>query len=794
MKKNILSILILPLSLLNLHAQDHVLWYDRPAQVFEEALPIGNGRIGAMVYGGVNRERLSLNDISLWTGEPINPDDHSDAHMHLAEVRKALFNEDYPASDTLVKRLQGKFSESYAPLGNLFIDFIHDGQPTNYKRSLDLSNAFCSVNYTVGNTSFNRSYFASHADQLIIIKLSSKGKDKMKFNFHFNSLLKFQTKTEMHRLGMYGNAPVHAEPNYRVRYEPIQYSEGRGTRFIALADIFDTDGGIHVLNDSTIQVDQASRAEIRISLATSFNGYDHDPFWKGKDEKAIATLNLKSAVKYDYAVLMSRHKNDYRQLYNRVKFQLATPLQSADTYRRLKTFTTDASDLSLISLYFNYGRYLLISSSRTDGIPINLQGLWNESIRPPWSSNYTVNINTEMNYWPIETSNLSELHLPLLKFIKSLSVTGRFTAKNYYDCGGWVCHHNSDIWAMSNPVGAYGSGDPNWANWQMGGVWLSTHLWEHYRYTLDKSFLLKEAYPLMKGAALFCLNYLTEDKNGNLVTAPSTSPENIYITDKNYKGATSYGSTADLAMIRELFDAVIKASSILKKDVLFKDSLKAALTKLYPYQISGDGRLQEWYHDWNDNEITHRHLSHLFGIYPGSSITPDKPELFEAAKNSLLRRTNNGTGWSISWKVAMWARLFDASRSYDALLKLLHYYPANKNEITVSGGGTYPNLLDAHPPFQIDGNFGGVAGIIEMLMQSHEDFINILPALPDQWPTGSISGLKARGNIIVNLIWTNGKLQKASFMGKQNGNQKIKYKDQFYTLNLIAGKWTTLNL
>ncbi|MEP7323465.1 MAG: glycoside hydrolase family 95-like protein, partial [Saprospiraceae bacterium] len=555
-----------------------------------------------------------------------------------------------------------------------------------------------------------------------------------------------------------------------------------------------TDGSIMVLNDSTIQVDQATHAEIRISLATSFNGYNHDPFKDGKDEKNIASQTLKSAVKYNYALLLSRHKSDYSQLYNRVKFQLTTPLQSGDTYTRLKSFTTDASDLGLISLYFNFGRYLLISSSRTDGIPINLQGLWNESVRPPWSSNYTVNINTEMNYWPIETSNLSELHLPLLQFIKGLSVTGSNTAKNYYDCGGWACHHNTDIWAMSNPVGAYGSGDPNWANWQMGGVWLSTHLWEHYRYTLDKTFLLKDAYPLMKGAALFCLNYLTEDNNGKLVTAPSTSPENIYITDKNYKGATSYGSTADLAMIRELFGAVMKASDILKKDGLFKDSIEVALNKLYPYQISGDGRLQEWYHDWKDNEVTHRHLSHLFGVYPGSSITQDKPELFEAAKNSLLRRTNNGTGWSISWKVAMWARLFDSNKAYDALLKLLHYYPATKNEITVSGGGTYPNLLDAHPPFQIDGNFGGVAGITEMLMQSHEDFINILPALPDQWPAGSISGIKARGNITINLAWADGKLQKASFMGKQNSIQKVKYKGQIHTVNLMANKWVTLKL
>lgn len=772
-------------------AQDQILWYDQPAKVFEEALPIGNGRLGAMVYGGIAHERLSLNDITLWTGEPVNPEDHADAYTHLKEVRQALFREDYRAADTLVKRLQGKFSESYAPLGNLFIDFEHKGEAYDYKRSLDLSRATSTVQYKVDNTTFSRTVFASHADQLIVLKFVSKGIDKMKFSLHLNSLLQFRCKADQHRLSMSGKAPVHAEPNYRVRYDPIQYSDGRGTRFAVFADILHTDGRILVLNDSTLVVDQASTAEIRLSLATSFNGFDRNPFKEGKDEKAIAVKALNMASALSYPALYLRHQVDYKRLYDRVKLNLNGSPQSPDTYARLKAFSTKQDDLNLITLYFNFGRYLLISSSRTDGVPIHLQGLWNEMIRPPWSSNYTVNINTEMNYWPVENCNLGELHQPLLRFIHALSSTGTYTAKHYYECNGWVCHHNADIWAMTNPVGAYGSGDPNWANWQMGGAWLSTHLWEHYAYNSDKTFLQKEAYPLMKGAARFCLDYLTEDRAHHLVTAPSTSPENMYITESGYKGATSYGSTADLAMIRELFHDVIKADDILHKDGLFTDSLKRALKQLYPYQISADGRLQEWYHDWKDSEVTHRHLSHLYGIYPGSSITPDIPELFEAAKQSLIRRTNNGTGWSISWKVSMWARLLNAERAYDALIKLLHYYPANKSEIIMSGGGTYPNLFDAHPPFQIDGNFGGIAGIVEMLMQSHESFIHLLPALPGPWKDGSIKGIKARGNITINIEWKNNQLNSASFWAIDSGYKKIKYAGKLYDIHLIKNQWVT---
>ena len=451
--------------------------------------------------------------------------------------------------------------------------------------------------------------------------------------------------------------------------------------------------------------------------------------------------------------------------------------------------TASNTDIGLIPLYFNYGRYLLISSSRTPYVPMNLQGLWNENVRPPWSSNYTVNINTEMNYWPVEVCNLPELHMPLMGFIQNLSKTGALTAKTYYHNSGWAVHHNSDIWAMTNPVGDFGKGSPQWANWQMGGAWLATHLYEHYKFTLDRDFLKKEAYPLLKGAAQFCFDQLVKDPQGFLVTAPSTSPENVYITNNGLKASTLYGSTSDLSMIRELFNNVIESSLILNIDKPFRDTLAHALKNIYPYQISKkDGVLQEWYHDWNDAEITHRHLSHLFGIYPGKTITPENKELFEAATKSLLRRTNNGTGWSISWKISMWARLLNAEKAYDAIQKLISYYPADKSEIVMGGGGTYPNLFDAHPPFQIDGNFGGTAGIVEMLLQSHLDYIHILPALPAVWKNGKINGIKARGNIEINIEWKENKLTALSMKSAYDQNRKIKYGEKRIEIKLPANK------
>lgn len=786
MKRLILNLLF-GISVTDFFSQ-HTLWYSAPANYFEEALPIGNGRMGAIIYGSVERERLSLNDITLWSGEPVNANHNPNAYTHLPAIREALFKENYAAADTLVRRLQGNFSNAYEPLGNLFIEFNHSQPALAYKRRLDMSNAQVVVDYETNNTKFSRKYIASHPDQLLVILLSAKGKEKLNINLKYNSPLLHHTLIDHGLLYLQGRAPVRSQPNYLQVSNAVEYEEGRGTRFASVLQVKNTDGIVHY-RDSMIQVTNATTIEIRLTMATSFNGFDKDPFKEGKNEIKAAEDHLLNSNRHNITSIFNRHNLDYRKYYDRVEFDLYQKESSEDTYTRMRKNTASNTDIGLIPLYFNYGRYLLISSSRTPYVPMNLQGLWNENVRPPWSSNYTVNINTEMNYWPVEVCNLPELHMPLMGFIQNLSKTGALTAKTYYQNNGWAVHHNSDIWAMTNPVGDFGKGSPQWANWQMGGAWLATHLYEHYKFTLDRDFLKKEAYPLLKGAAQFCFDQLVKDPQGFLVTAPSTSPENVYITNNGLKASTLYGSTSDLSLIRELFNNVIESSLILNIDKPFRDTLAHALKNIYPYQISKkDGVLQEWYHDWNDAEITHRHLSHLFGIYPGKTITPENKELFEAATKSLLRRTNNGTGWSISWKISMWARLLNAEKAYDAIQKLISYYPADKSEIVMGGGGTYPNLFDAHPPFQIDGNFGGTAGIVEMLLQSHLDYIHILPALPAVWKNGKINGIKARGNIEINIEWKENKLTALSMKSAYDQNRKIKYGEKRIEIKLPANK------
>lgn len=785
----LLILLCLGLQLSNAQSASK-LWYNKPAEHFEESLVLGNGKLGATVFGGVQKDKIFLNDATLWTGGPVNANMNPEAYKNLPAIREALKSEKYKLADELNHKLQGSFSQSYAPLGNVFITNKVEGEASNYYRELNLEEAVAIVRYEQNGVKYTREYFVSAPDQLFIIKLTSSKKGALAFDLNFTSLLRNTIIQSDNALQINGYAPYHSEPSYRRSDNPVRFDENKGTRFTATAKIKYTDGKLSI-GDTTIGLSAATEAVIYLTAATSFNGFDKNPVTQGLDNKSIAEEKLKMAFAKTYQQIKQAHLRDYQTYFKRVSLSLGkTTAQDLPTDDRLRRYAKGAEDKNLEVLYFQFGRYLLISSSRTQGVPANLQGIWNPYIRPPWSSNYTTNINAEENYWLAENTNLSELHRPLLSFIKNVATTGKITAQTFYGANGWAACHNSDIWAMSNPVGNFGQGDPSWANWNMGGAWLSTHLWEHYVFTQDIDYLKNEAYEIMKGAALFCLEWLIEDKNGNLITSPSTSPENKYITPDGYQGATMYGGSADLSMIRECFDQTIKASRILNTDVAFRAKLETALTRLYPYQIGKKGNLQEWYHDWEDVEPTHRHQSHLFGLYPGSHITPLKtPDLAKACRKTLEIKGDETTGWSKGWRINLWARLWDGNHAYKMYRELLHYVePDAVKTDYVRGGGTYPNLFDAHPPFQIDGNFGGAAAVAEMLVQSNENEIRLLPALPDVWESGSVKGICARGGFEISMVWNKRRLKKLTVYSKKGGTTTLIYGEKTKKINLAKGQ------
>ncbi len=752
-----------------------VLQYDQPATYFEESLPIGNGKLGALVYGGTDDNIIYLNDITLWTGKPVDRNLDADAHKWIPDIRKALFNEDYALADSLQLHVQGPNSQHFQPLGTLHIKDLGLGEVSNYHRSLNLDSAIIKDCYLRDGKAIEREYFASNPDKLIAIRL----RGDINCRIALTAQVPHKVKAIPTQLTMTGHATG---------------SPQESIHFCTMLNV-KTDGEVSAA-DSSLTITNAKEAIIYIVNETSFNGFDKHPVNEGAPYLENVANDIWHTQNFTFDEFYSRHLTDYKAIYDRVKLRLSGKSNLSSNYS-LSSPTTDAllkaytdgggQSRYLEELYFQFGRYLLISSSRTENVPANLQGLWTPHLWSPWRGNYTVNINLEENYWPAFVANMAEMAQPLDGFVKGLAANGQYTAKNYYGINeGWCSSHNSDIWAMTNPVGEKNE-KPEWANWNLGGAWLVHTLWERYQFTQDKNYLRTVAYPLMKGAALFCLRWLIENPKapGELITAPSTSPENEYKTDKGYHGMTCYGGTADLAIIRELFINTIAAGKILGEK---NKEMEKALARLHPYTIGHMGDINEWYYDWDDWDFQHRHQSHLIGLYPGNHLTD--ATLQKAAEKSLEIKGDKTTGWSTGWRINLWARLHKPEQAYHIYQKLLTYVSPDKyrGPDRRRSGGTYPNLMDAHPPFQIDGNFGGTAGVCEMLMQSGAGKIELLPALPEQWKDGAVSGLCARGGYEVSFEWKGGYVRNCSIKSKTNSTVTLLYNGQQKTVKLKAGQ------
>jgi alpha-L-fucosidase 2 len=750
------------------------LWYKQPAARWVEALPVGNGHMGAMIFGGVANERIQFNEHTVWTGEPHDYAHHG-AYRYLGRIRQLLFEGKQAEAEKLA---MDEFmsvplhQKAYQAFGDLTITMPAAAEPANYRRELDLDTAVSSVEFSINGVGYRREVFASWPDQVIVVRLTASKKGALSFEAALKSAHAGSTVTNPapDQISMSG-----AVGNSAIRFE---------ARLLAKAE-----GGSVQARDGGLSITGADSATLLLAGATNFVNYQNvsgDP--KKRDDEVIAKVRGKS-----YTAIRAAHIADHQRLFRRVSLDLgSTAAGELPTDERIRNFNS-GHDPQLVALLFQYGRYLLIGSSREGGQPANLQGIWNDSNRAPWDSKYTVNINTEMNYWPAEVTNLADCTGPLFSALKEVAESGAITAREQYNASGWVLHHNFDLWRGTAPINA-----SNHGIWPSGGSWLAHHLWEHYLYSGDKQFLRDTAYPLMRGAALFFADTMVEDPQHHwLITGPSNSPE---------QGGLVMGPTMDHQIVRSLFGAVIAASRILGVDADLRERLTGMRGRIAPNQIGRYGQLQEWLEDKDDPTNQHRHVSHLWGVFPGADITAyGSPEFFAAARKSLEFRGDAATGWSMGWKVNLWARFLDGAHAYRILQNLIR--PAPQGRGVAMQGGLYPNLFDAHPPFQIDGNFGATSGIAEMLLQSHDPYakplditpvesgeagmLNLLPALPPEFPTGSVTGLRARGGFEVDLVWKDSKLVKAVIRAKASKPARLRYANQEVSYNFQAGRTYT---
>lgn len=787
------------------------LWYGTPARMWEEALPVGNGHMGAMVFGDTSCERIQFNESTLYSGEP----DMSVDGIRLAgcrdEVLRLLAAGDNAGAEALMQREWiGRLDEAYQPCGDLWLDMRMEGEVSDYRHELDMSRAVVTTSYVQDGVRIVREVFASHPHRAVVVRLSAS-EPVLRFDARLTSPHPAETLSSDGGLTVRGKAPAHVQrrtveaiaeagtqrlhPEYFdsagrvIRREQVIYEDGpggRGMSFEARLSPLSVDGRMTV-GDGRILVEECREAVFVLRAATSFNGFDRSPSREGADpsQRLDADARLTEGVGYD--ALRRCHEADFGALYDRVALSLPETAEQAalPVDERLRRLAAGDSDAGLAALFFRMGRYLMISGSREDSQPLNLQGLWNERVIPPWNSGYTLNINLEMNYWPAEVAALPECHRPLFRFIGEIAENGRRVARDMYGLDGWTVHHNMSIWREGYPS----DGFVYWFFWNMSGPWLCNHLWEHFLYTGDRDFLRRH-YPLMAGSARFCAGWLAEDGRGELTTPVGTSPENHFIMPDGREASVCPGPTMDMALVRHLFARTVAAADTLGLADPLADTLRRALPRLRGYRTGSDGRLLEWDCEYGEFEPQHRHVSHLFGLYPGADITPETTAEFEAARASLLGRGDGATGWSMAWKTALWARLGDGERAGATLGNLLHYVDptvGNPKE-----GGVYRNLLNALP-FQIDGNFGAAAGIAEMLLQSHRGAIELLPALPAAWADGEVRGLRARGGFEVDIEWRGGVPVRVAVSSASGGACTVRWRDSERRLELAPGRTERLS-